>query len=196
MAALDQVWHQRTRDGLAAKSFRVARTASRIRNREESTGFSGLRHRHARACPTAVWHGVCLSCRLLHGSISTNISAPLRRTGFVWSEVKSGLLWLGGWGGLEKFSDRAPMHQVGSDEAGEGEWACDDFIGVMSQTQQLKGDQRDRDLNANGVFGSSQEVADFQGLLEPSKEQLDGPSTLVQVGDVLRACLKIIGEDA
>src|ERR1700687_4651391 len=108
--------------------------------------------------PTAVWHGVCLSCRLLHGSISTNISAPLRRTGFVWSEVKSGLLWLGGWGGLEKFSDRAPMHQVGSDEAGEGEWACVDFIGVMSQTQQQKGDQRDRDLNANGVFGSSQEV--------------------------------------
>src|SRR5260370_32833921 len=151
--------------------------------------------RHARACPTAVWHGVCLSCRLLHGSISTNISAPLRRTGCVWSEVKSGLLWLGGWGGLGKFNHRAPLHHVGSDEAGEGEWACDDFIGVVSQTQQQKGGQRDRDLNANGVFGSSQEVADLQGLLDPSKEQLDGPSTLVQVGDVLRACLKIIGED-
>src|SRR5260370_18054017 len=159
--------------------------------------FTMSRHQDVdgRVKRTDVWHGVCLSCRLLHGSISTNISASLRRTGCVWSEVKSGLLWLGGWGGLEKFSDRAPMHQVGSDEAGEGEWACDDFIGVVSQTQEQKGGQRDRDLNANGVFGSSQEVADLQGLLDPSKEQLDGPSTLVQVGDVLRACLKIIGED-
>src|SRR5258708_8005655 len=146
--------------------------------------------------PTAVWHGLCLPCRLQHGGVSANIAAPLRRTGCMWSEVKSGLLWLGWWGSLEKFGDRAPMHQVGSDQAGEGERAGHDPVGVVSQAQQQKGDQRDRDLNANGVFGSSQEMADLQGLFDPSKEQLDRPSTLVEVGDVLRACLDIIGEDA
>src|SRR5258708_8532414 len=149
-----------------------------------------------RVKPTAVWHGLCVSCRLQHGGVSTNIAAPLRRTGCMWSEVKSGLLWLGWWGSLEKFGDRAPMHQVGSDQAGEGERAGHDPVGVVSQAQQQKGDQRDRDLNANGVFGSSQEMADLQGLFDPSKEQLDRPSTLVEVGDVLRACLDVIGEDA
>src|SRR6202163_5092643 len=114
----------------------------------------------------------------------------------MWSEVKSGLLWLGEWRSLEKFADRAPVHQVGADEPGEGERAFYDLVGVVSQPQQQEGDQRDRDLNANGVFGGSQEVDDLQGLFDPAKEQLDGPSTLVQIGDFLRACLKVIGEDA
>src|SRR5258708_5369682 len=131
-----------------------------------------------RVKPTAVWHGLCLSCRLQHGGVSTNIAAPLRRTGCMWSEVKSGLLWLGWWGSLEKFGDRAPMHQVGSDQAGEGERAGHDPVGVVSQAQQQKGDQRDRDLNANGVFGSSQEMADLQGPFYPSKKPLAHPPPL------------------
>src|SRR5258708_25192579 len=110
-----------------------------------------FKHRHARPCATGVWHGLCLSCRLPHGGINTNIAAPLRRTGCVWSEVKSGLLWLGGWRSLEKLSDRAPMHQVCAQELCEGEWAGHDPVGVVSQPQQQEGDQRDSDLNANGV---------------------------------------------
>ena len=39
-------------------------------------------------------------------------------------------------------------------------------------------------------------MADFQRLFDPSKEQLDGPSTLVQIGDFLRARGEIIGEYA
>jgi hypothetical protein len=31
--------------------------------------------------PTSVWHGLCLSCRLLAGGMSTHMAAPLRRTG-------------------------------------------------------------------------------------------------------------------
>src|ERR1700686_2330208 len=148
--------------------------------------------RHARACPTDVWHGLCLSWCLPHGDVSTTIAAPLRRPGCIWSEVKSGLLWLGGWRSLEKFADRAPVHQVGADEPGEGERAFYDLVGVVRQPQQQEGDQRDRDLDANGVFGGSQEVADLQGLFDPAKEQLDRPATLVQIGDFLRACLKVI----
>src|SRR5882757_3411474 len=88
-----------------------------------------------RVKPTGVWHGLCLSCCLLRGDMSTNIAAPLRGTGCVCSEVKSGLLWLGGWRGLEEFGDRAPMHQVCSDEPGEGERAGHDPVGVVSQPQ-------------------------------------------------------------
>ena len=88
------------------------------------------------------------------------------------------------------------MQQVGSDEPCEGDGTFYDLVGVVSQPQQQEGDQRNRDLNANGIFRGSQEVADLQGLFDPAKEQLDGPSALVQVGDFLRARLQIIGEDA
>ena len=67
------------------------------------------------------------------------------------------------------------MHQVCADEPGEGERTLHNSIGILSQAQQHKGDERHGDLNANGVLGGSEEVADFQGLLDPSKEQLDTP---------------------
>src|SRR5579863_8235352 len=88
------------------------------------------------------------------------------------------------------------MRKVCPDEPGEGERALDDFVVIVGQAQQQKGDEGDRNLNANGVFGGSQEMADFQCLFDPSKEQLDSPSTLVQIGDFLRARGEIIGEYA
>ncbi len=97
---------------------------------------------------------------------------------------------------LEKFGDGAPIHQVSSNEPCEGERACNDPVGIVGQAQQQEDDQRDRDLNPDGIFRCSEEVADLQGLLDPSKEQLDRPSTLVEVGDILRAGLQVIGEDA
>src|SRR5258708_32117642 len=71
-----------------------------------------------RVKPTAVWHGLCLSCRLQHGGVSTNIAAPLRRTGCMGSGVKSGLLWLRGGGGVEEFGDSAPVDQGGAGQGG------------------------------------------------------------------------------
>jgi len=88
------------------------------------------------------------------------------------------------------------MHKICLDESGEGERALDNSVGIVRQAQQQKGDEGDRNLKADGVLGSPQEVTDFQGLLDPSKEQLDGPSALVQIGDLLRAGSQIIGEDA
>src|ERR1700730_706582 len=132
----------------------------------------------ARVKSTPGCHGLCLSCRLLPGGMSTHMAAPLRRTGCTWSEVKSGLLWLGGWHSLEEFSDRAPMHQVCSDEPCEGDGTFYDLVGVVSQPQQQEGDQRDRDLDPDGVLGGPHEVVDFQGLLDPAKEQFDRPRRL------------------
>ncbi len=70
------------------------------------------------------------------------------------------------------------MHEVAADEAREGERAVDDPIVLVGEPQQYEGDERDRDLDADGILGGSEEVTDFQGLFDPSKEQLDGPYTL------------------
>jgi len=78
----------------------------------------------------------------------------------------------------ETIGDRAPLHQIGLDEPGEGERAGDDPVGVVGEAQQHEGDQGDRDLNPNGVFRGSEEVADLQGLLDPPEEQLDTPYVL------------------
>ena len=61
----------------------------------------------------------------------------------------------------EKFRDGSPLDQIVPDQAGEGERACNDFVGIVGQTQQHEGDQSNRDLDANCIFGSSQEVADL-----------------------------------
>src|SRR5436190_12524827 len=70
------------------------------------------------------------------------------------------------------------MHQICTDHPGEGEWARNDPVGVVGQAQQQKCDQRNRNLNANGVLGGSEKMADFQDLLDPSEEQLDRPRRL------------------
>ena len=88
------------------------------------------------------------------------------------------------------------MHQICTDHPGEGEWARNDPVGVVGQAQQQKCDQRNRNLNANGVLGGSEKMADFQDLLDPSEEQLDRPATFVQISDVSRAGGQIIGKDA
>ena len=88
------------------------------------------------------------------------------------------------------------MHQVGSNEPCEGERTCNDLVGIVSQTQQQEGNECGGDLNPHGVFGGPDKVVDFQRLLDPSKEQFDGPSSLVQISDFLRACPEIIGQDA
>jgi hypothetical protein len=56
------------------------------------------------------------------------------------------------------------MHKVRPDESGECERALDNFVGIVSQAEQQKGDEGDHDLNANGVFGGSKKMVDFQCL--------------------------------
>ena len=88
------------------------------------------------------------------------------------------------------------MHKICLYEPGEGERAFDNSVGIVRQAEQQEGYEGDRDLNADGVLGGPQEVADFQSLLDPSKEQLDSPSTLVQIGNFLCTRGQIVGEDA
>src|SRR6266404_9172731 len=116
--------------------------------------------------PTSVRHSLCLSCRLLHGDGCTRDSTTVRRPRCVRPKIKLRLFWRRRRRWFEKFRDRPPLHQVGPDEPREGERACNDFVGLMGETQQQESDQRDRDLNAHGIFGGSEEVSDLQGLLD------------------------------
>ena len=85
------------------------------------------------------------------------------------------LFW-SGWRG-KQLIDAAAEHQIGADEAGEGERAFDGVLGRLGQTQEHEGDQRHGDLEAHGVLAGADEVADFQRLLDPAEEQLNAPTS-------------------
>jgi hypothetical protein len=87
--------------------------------------------------------------------------------------------------GIEQAIERSAMHQIEADQAGEGERAGDGLLPGLSQPQQQKGDQRDRDLDAHGILAEAEKAADFEGLLDPAEEQLDRPTPLVEIGDRL-----------
>jgi hypothetical protein len=92
--------------------------------------------------------------------------------------------------------DASSVHEVGTHEAGELEGAWNGLLVILSPAQEQEGDEGDGDLDAHGVLGGSEEVADFECLLDPAEEQLDGPTALVEVGDFLGRGLEVIAEDA
>ena len=79
------------------------------------------------------------------------------------------------------------MHEIGAHEPGEGDRAGDGTLGGLRQAEQQKGEQRHRDLDANGVLGSSEEAGDLQRLLDPAEEEFDCPATPVEARVDLRA---------
>jgi len=98
--------------------------------------------------------------------------------------------------GFEETIERFSVHQVGAYEAGEMQRADDGFLGGLRQAQQQKGDQRDGDLDFDGIFAGAEEAGDPQGLLDPTEEQLDGPAALIELGDLRRRGVEIVGQDA
>jgi len=56
--------------------------------------------------------------------------------------------------------------------------------GVMQDAQQQKRDQRDIDLDADGVFVAAEKAADLEVLLEPLEQQLNLPALFVKLCDV------------
>src|ERR1041384_4939162 len=139
---------------------------------------------------------VCALCCARDWAASTEVSATQCLACCFGTEVKSWLVFGRRRERFQKLVDGAALHQIDFDQACEGERAGYDLDGVVSQPQQQEGNQGDRDLNANRGFRGSEEVADLQGLLDPAKEQLDRPAPAVEIGNLLRAGLKIIGEDA
>src|SRR5439155_2502805 len=66
--------------------------------------------------------------------------------------------------------------------------------GVMKDALHHKGNQCKKDLDAHGVFTAAEEAADFQVLLEPFEQQLDGPPLLIEAGDLARRSSEIVGQ--
>ena len=66
--------------------------------------------------------------------------------------------------------------------------------GLMQDAQQHEGDQRDIDLDLDGVFAAPPGAADFEVLLEPFEQQLDLPALFVEPGDLGGRALQIVGQ--
>jgi hypothetical protein len=65
----------------------------------------------------------------------------------------------------------------------------------MSYLDEQISDQRDSDLNSNGVLDGAEEVPDLQRLFDPAEEQLDRPAALVKIGDLAGGSIEIVADD-
>jgi hypothetical protein len=68
------------------------------------------------------------------------------------------------------------MHEVGSHQTGEHQRAADRGLGLLRQSQQQKGDQGDRDLDAHRILGGAEEFLDLQRLFDPATNLQDSVS--------------------
>src|SRR6266436_2077403 len=78
------------------------------------------------------------------------------------------------------------MHQVDPHESNEFEEAVLCLRHLLQQVKEQKGDQCHGDLNAHGILGATDEMRDLQGLLQQPEEQVDLPTSLVEVCDLWR----------
>jgi len=68
------------------------------------------------------------------------------------------------------------------------------LCGGLSEAQQQEGYEGDGDLDAHGVLGGAEKAGDLQRLFDPAEEQLDRPAALVEIGDLLRAGVEVVGQ--
>src|SRR3982074_3002466 len=96
---------------------------------------------------------------------------------------------------MEQIIDRPAVHKVGADQSGEDDRALD-FLSGLGQAEQQEGDQCDSNLDTHGIFGGAYEPCDLEGLLDPAEEQFDGPTSAVEISDLLCAGIEVIRQDA
>ena len=65
------------------------------------------------------------------------------------------------WGWIEETIDPSALHEVLSDQPGEGKKAFDAGLQDMCHAQEQERNQGDSNLSSHGVLGSAEEVADF-----------------------------------
>src|SRR6267142_4834735 len=84
------------------------------------------------------------------------------------SQLRGIGLWI--WCKVQQAVDTSSVHQVGAHPPGESERRLHCRLSGLGETQQQESDQRHGDLDADGVFAGSEEMADLQGLLDPAEE--------------------------
>src|ERR1700752_2661590 len=90
----------------------------------------------------------------------------------------------------------AAVHEVGADQSGEDDRTLNALLCSLGQAQQQEGDESDSNLDAYGILGGADEASDLEGLLDPAEEQLDSPTSAVEIGDLLCAGIEFIRQDA
>src|SRR6202035_1503386 len=83
----------------------------------------------------------------------------------------------------------ASPHQIGKAQGRQGQSAV-----ARGDAQQQVGDQGGEDLGADGVFGTAEEGADFEMLLDPAKQQFDLPALAVERGDLAGRPAQVVGQ--
>src|SRR5438309_8779223 len=128
--------------------------------------------------PHSSWPGLTRSSTWIPGT------SP-RLSGLAEVPLDCQLGWIADrWGlGVEQPVEWLFVHQIDAHETGEALRAGDGALAGLGETQQQKGDQRDRDLGAHGILTEAEEAGDFEHLLDPAEEQLDRPTSLVEFGD-------------
>ena len=66
---------------------------------------------------------------------------------------------------------------------------------VSGDAQQQVGGHRGKELQANGILGSTEKSADLQMLFDPAKQQLNLPAFAIEPGDLAGCALEIVGQD-
>ena len=89
---------------------------------------------------------------------------------------------------------RPQVHEIGADEADEGEQTGGRSAGRGRQSQHQKDDQGDGDLDTDGILAGAEEALDLEVLLDPAEEQLDLPAGLVEGCDVGGGRVEIVAE--
>src|SRR6202158_4230166 len=97
---------------------------------------------------------------------------------------------------MEQVIDGAAVHEVGADQSGENDRTLNALLGGLSQAQQQEGDECDCNPDAYSILGGADEASDLEGLLDPAEEQLDGPTSAVEIGDLLCTGIEVIRQDA
>src|ERR1700730_14852915 len=106
--------------------------------------------------------------------------------------IESGMQ--GGWG-LGEVGDGSVLEQASAHEICKAQ--CEQVRAAVARgdAQQQISDHRGKDLQANGVFGTTEKGADFEMLLEPAKQQFDLPAFAIERGDRAGRAVEVVAQD-
>src|SRR4051794_39210845 len=133
---------------------------------------------------------------LNNDSVMAGLVPRLSGSGLTYSEAHLSLILSDLRRRMEQIVYWSAMHKVGADQSCKHEWACNNLLGCLSEAQQKKGNQRDGDLDPHRMLGGADKPSDLQGLLDPPKEQFNGPTSTIQISNVLRAGVQVVRQDA
>lgn len=92
-------------------------------------------------------------------------------------------------------SDGSPGEEELPSEFGEAQSRHFDVIEACCNTQEQVGDHRRDDLQADGIFVGAEEFSDVEMLLDPTEQEFDLPSRLIEAGDLDCRALEIVADE-